>query len=232
MTFGWFRYNPRVKALGSLLPLVLAAACASDDHEIEMPDVTVKAAEETSGTRITFHLHKGEISDKPIVLEPDFGELRDFVRSNDLRTCSVLWVNGNGKLTCKFPYGQTGEFILDETEVLQDRFLYTFLVAPGATVTSHIARGAPILPRLLVRVSLDEKNRPATLQWEGRRVQQLTRKNSLLLLELPRNRETNVLETGDWTVTLRTPVKSYEFLVGIDPDGSPTAVSGTVRRAD
>ena len=50
--------------------------------------------------------------------------------------------------------------------------------------------------------------------------------------ELPRDKKTKVLETGDWSVTLDTPSQSLEFLIGVDPDGSPTAASGTVRRAD
>jgi hypothetical protein len=49
-------------------------------------------------------------------------------------------------------------------------------------------------------------------------------------MELPRN-EKHVLATGDWNVALRTPKGSWSFLIGVDPDGTPTASSGFVRQA-
>ena len=220
-----------MKRFATPLLVLFAAACASDDYKIEMPDVTVTSWDEAAGPRITFHLREGEISDKPIEINVDFGETRDFVRSNDLRTCSVLWTNGEGKLHCKFPNGQTAEYDWEEGEPLRDQFIYHFLVAEGVSITSRIARGAPILPRLLITVSLDEENLPAKLVWQGRD-RHLTKMSSRLLLELPRDKKTHVLETGDFDVSLTTPTQSLDFLIGLDPDGSPTAASGTVRRAD
>ncbi len=221
-----------MKRIATPLLVLLVAACASDDYKIEMPDVTVKAAEESAGTRVTFHLRKGEISDKPIKLEAEFGDMRDFVRSNDLRTCSVLWMDGGDLLHCTYPYGQQAEFSAEEGELLKDHFLYTFLMAQGVSVSSRIARGAPILPRLIIRIELDEKNRPATLQWEGRDARHLTKKISRLALELPRDRKTNVLQTGDWRLTLTTPTQKLSFLIGVDPDGTPTASSGSITRIE
>jgi hypothetical protein len=168
------------------------------------------------------------MSDHDIRITVEGGTHRDFVRSPDLKSCSVLWENPNGKLTCRFPYGQSAEFDADG-EVLTDRFIYSFLNGPGCTVTTRLGRGAPMVPRLLLNVALEREHLPATLQWDGRELHNLSKKSSVILVELPRSKK-NVLEQGDWNVTLKTKKGSWKFLIGVDPDGTPAASSGFIRR--
>jgi len=209
--------------------LLLAVACASSD-KIERPEVEVTAYREIHGDRVHFRLREGQVSDAPVVLKADGGILRDQIRSSNHRNVSVLWTKGEGKLNCRFPYGQENAFDAQEGSPLSDVFAYTFFTGHGASVTTRIGRGAPMVPRLLLRVSLPKSFLPAELQWEGREPHHIVRDSSLLLVNLPQN-DKHVLGTGDWNVVLRTKKGTWNFLIGVDPDGTPTASSGFVRRA-
>jgi len=209
--------------------LLLVAACASSDVP-ERPDLEVTAYQEIGGKRIQYRLREGQVSDADVTVSAEHGELRDQIRSSNLRNVSVFWKDGDGLLKCKFPFGQEAEFDWIEGVPLSDVFAYTFFARSDISVTTRIGRGAPMVPRLLVRVTIPQKELPAELQWEGREAHHLVKESSLLLLELPRD-EKNVLRTGDWNVALRTKTVTANFLIGIDPDGTPTASSGFVRRA-
>ncbi|MEM8886118.1 MAG: hypothetical protein AAGD14_18785, partial [Planctomycetota bacterium] len=180
------------------------------------------------GMRIHFRLMKGDISEKPIKLEPEFGVTRDIVRSPDLRSLSVLWVKGEGLLKATFPYGQEAEFEWDG-ETLVDSFLYVLYEEHGVRVTTRVMRGAPMVPRILARVTADEDAMPVTLQWEGRETRTVTRSGSIILFELPGGRQ-GKLESGDWNVKVSSAKGASRFSVGVDPDGTLTASTGYVRR--
>ncbi|MHC4451056.1 MAG: hypothetical protein ACYS0E_13125 [Planctomycetota bacterium] len=213
-------------ALGILL--LLGAGCSSAG-KIEVPDVAVTAAEESEGTRIQFQLNKGNVTAHDFHLKVETGKLKDICRSNDLRRVSVLWTREEGKITCAFPYGQTGEW---ETggDLLKDHFTYVFLEAQRTSVKARLSRGAPMRPRLLLSVEIPKKELPAVLVWEGREPRHLVRETSLIIVAFPIS-DRRVLETGDWKVTLQTKSVKHEFLIGLDKDGTPTAANGYVQRA-
>ena len=109
-------------------------------------------------------------------------------------------------------------------------FVYTFFNGRGASVTSRIGRGAPMVPRLLLHITVPKKHLPAELQWEGREPHHLVKESSFILVALPQN-DKHVLSTGDWNVVLRTAKGASNFLIGVDPDGTPVASTGFVRLA-
>ncbi|MHC4938310.1 MAG: hypothetical protein ACYTHK_05015 [Planctomycetota bacterium] len=209
--------------------LLLGAACSTVDHEVKVPDVAVTASEEAEGIRVQFQLNKGSVTAHDFQLEIETGRLVDVCRSSDLRHVSVLWMDDDGKITCRFPYGQTGEWE-SGGELLKDHFDYVFYEKNGIRVHARIPRGAPMRPRLLLNVEVPETDLPATFQWKGREPRRLTKSSSFIVVQLPIN-ERKVLATGDWDVTLTTKSGKFDFLIGVDKDGTPTASSGYVQRA-
>jgi hypothetical protein len=211
-----------------LLPALLLTGCALFAEE-EGPPVEVTAAQEAGGIRVHFFLREGDVSAKKVMVTADAGIISDYVQSSDFRHVTVLWADRDRTLRAEFPYGEVGEFTAD-SEVLDDRFAYVFHQGRYASVTSNLARGAPMLPRLLLTVEVDQKALPAEMQWESRAVRKLTKKRSYIIMEFPADKE-GVLEAGDWTVTLTTKFGKETFRIGLDTDGVPTATSGHVRRS-
>ena len=209
-----------------LFPLLLAA-CSSTPEDDSRDGADATACEETDGVRIHFFLTEGEPSKGPLRWNKSAGSLVEITRSPDLRHASVLWSDGHDGLTCTFPRGQKCRFQWDDP-VLEDRFLYVFHQGDHAMVTAELPRGCPIRPRLLFTIDLEPGAFPAEFQWSGRAPRKLTRARNLILVELPRGKG-NVLKAGEWKVELRTPKGNENFLVGVDPDGTPTATSGHVR---
>ena len=220
----WARYDSRVRT--SILLAAFLIGCSSFSKE-DPPPVEVMACEEADGIRVHFFLRDGEVSAADVKFKADAGDLIEITRSQDLRRVSALWRDGDGLLTCTFPYGQVGEFNYTD-EVLEHKFLYVFHQGTNAIVTALVPRGSPVRPRLLLTIDVKKDALPATMQWEGREVRDLTRERSLILVELPRS-EKGVLKTGDWKVTLKTAKDKDTFLIGLDPDGTPTASSGFVK---
>ena len=133
-------------------------------------------------------------------------------------------------MRCTFPYGQKGEW-QSGGATLVDAFTYVFHESDVGRVSSQISRGAPMTPRIFLRVELSKKSLPAELQWVGREPRRLVRESSLIMIKLPDNGK-GVLKSGDWKVTLKNKSGNVEFLVGVDKDGTPTAATGYVRRTD
>jgi len=210
----------------SKILLLVAAACAGTS-EPERPDVAVTAADDVDGVRILFELQEGDVTAHDVKVEAESGEVRDVCRSHDLRRVSVLWTNVEGEITCRFPYGQTGTWSSSGGAKLDDEFLYVFHESERGRVSARVPRGAPVRPALLLHVEIPAKELPATLQWAGREARRLVRPSSFLAVPLPASG--GVLATGDWSVALKTKSGETSFLIGVDPDGTPTATSGFVR---
>lgn len=219
---------PAVVLTAHLLAGHLLTGCALFAPEEEDP-VEVTAAEEAEGIRVHFFLREADVSDKKVEITADAGQVIDYVRSNDLRHVSVLWKDPDRTIRAKFPYGEEGEFTSGD-EVLEHQFAYLFHQGKHSSVTAMLARGAPIMSRLMLTVDIDKEALPATFQWEGRKVRKLVRERSFLIIEFPASKD-RVLETGDWTVTLTTKHEKEQFRIGLDSDGVPTATTGHVRRA-
>jgi hypothetical protein len=103
---------------------------------------------------------------------------------------------------------------------------YVFLEEAGARVTADLPRGCLLLPRLPLRVRLDADRLPARLVQPGGAVVPLGEETEVLL-SLPRD-ERGALREGDAALALVTARGTLGFLIGIDADGTPAAVSGYV----
>jgi hypothetical protein len=181
--------------------LLLLAACATGAAR----DAEVSAAPAEGGVRVRFRRLTGPDPDRPPELRADGGTLEEVVFSPDLKAVSALWRAPRGRLTCRFPYDGVAAFEaggpVDPATVE-----YVLLESGGVRVTASLPRGCLLLPALTLR--LDPEAREVTLP-------------------LPRD-SPGALRQGDFPVTVETASGPVEFLVGIDADGTPAAVSGYV----
>jgi hypothetical protein len=199
--------------------LLLAAACAR--HEM----LIVSAAPAEGGVRVRFRRPGATEPDRPPELLADGGQLEELVCSPDLLGASALWRAPAGALRCRFPYGGTAAFDaggpVDPAEIR-----YVFLEEDGARVTADLPRGCLLLPRLLLRVRLRADHLPARLVLPGGAAVPLA-EETVAELSLPRDRR-GVLRRGDAALALVTARGELGFLIGIDADGTPAALSGYV----
>ena len=193
--------------------LLLVAACAQTGRAVR-----VTAAREPGGVRVVFRRKQGTEVHRPH-LHASGGSLEERILSPDGLSVSVFWREPEGELRCAFPHGGFGIFSagdpVDAREVE-----YVFLAAKGVRVTAVAPRAALLRPALELRVEIDKAHLPARLEPPGRDLEQSVTVHTLVLHR----------ESGDREFTLRTASgATFIFLVGVDPDGTPTATSGYVR---
>ncbi|HEX5138593.1 MAG TPA: hypothetical protein VFY93_16595 [Planctomycetota bacterium] len=211
-----------VRATPALL-LALAASCATPRG----PEPEVSAASAPGGVRVRFRRLGGADPDRPPELRADGGDLSEIVVSPDLRAVSAFWKGPAGKLACRFPYdgaaARDASAPADATTVA-----YVFLDALGVRVTADLPRGCLLLPALPLRLHVPDELEPARLVLADGRA--LPRDGDAVLLPLTTD-ERGILHRGDIPVTVETANGPIEFLVGIDDDGTPAAISGYVASA-
>ncbi|MCI0589907.1 MAG: hypothetical protein L0323_24095 [Planctomycetes bacterium] len=192
-------------------PLLLLASCATAPAR----DAEVSAAPAPGGLRVRFRRLEGADPDRPPELRADGGVLDEIVFSPDLRAVSALWREPRGKLSCRFPYDGVAVFEAGRP-VEPGTVEYVFLESEGVRVTAALPRGCLLLPALPFRLP------PATrlLLPDGAALPDA-------ILVLPRDGR-GALRQGDLALTLETPNGLFEFLVGVDADGTPAAISGYV----
>lgn len=200
--------------------LLILASCTG----IPRADADVSAAPVAHGLRVRFHRAGGADPDRPPELRAEGGALAEVVVSPDLRAISALWREPAGTLSCRFPYD--GVAARDAGERADPGTVsYVFLDEDGVRVRADLPRGCLLLPALPLRLEVPEKLAPARLVLPDGRP--LARDGDAWLLPLTAD-ERGVLARGDMTITVETANGPIEFLVGIDDDGTPAALSGYV----
>jgi hypothetical protein len=200
-----------------LLAILLGACVAG-------PPVRVQAAREDGDLRVAFRRTEAGSAGHLARLEADGGRLEEVVHSPDRLTVSVLWREPQGELRCSFAYGGSASRAAGG-EAPDETVEYVFLDAEGATVTARLPLGNPVRPALPLEVTLDPALLPALLDRT-----RLERPRTLVSFPLPVDAD-GALVRGDSVVVIRTTGGGRrEFLVGVDPDGTPTATTGYIRR--
>ncbi len=199
--------------------LLLLPACAS-------VDVHVAACRDGDGIRACFRRARPGTAGYTAKLSADAGELAEVTHSPDRLSVSVHWKGARGKLRCAFPYGGTGELIAGE-ETGSTRVEYVFLDEEGIRVRAHLPAACPMRAGIGLDIEVPASRLPATLSVDGVPATVLARPRTPWTLVLA---EDGLLSERDLVCTIRCADGSERlFLVGIDADGTPSAVTGTVR---
>jgi len=197
--------------------LLILAGCATTHPA----DAEVSAVPAEGGIRVRFRRLKGADPDRTPVLRADGGVLDQIVFSPDLRAVSARWREPRGRLSCRFPYD--GVAVFEEGGPVDPATVeYVFLEAGGARVTAALPRGCLLLPAVPLRLP------PATRLLLPNGIEIPTGEDGTTMLPLPKD-TSGVLRRGDLPLLLETAQGPIEFLVGVDADGTPAAISGYVR---
>lgn len=207
--------------------LLLLAGCVTGPES--GPPVAVGAAPDADGIRVQFRRLGGQVAvEHTARLDADGGSLGQVLHSPDRRTVSVLWLAPAGTLTCSFPYGGVGRFRAG-TPVDGRSVEYVLYAADGVEVTAQVPAACPMQPSLCLHIQLSPDRVPGELVTPNGRHHALAGEWTDRWFALPRDGE-GVLAAGDLEFVLNTATEDgHRFLIGVDPDGTPSAVSGFVR---
>ena len=213
--------------LSRVVWLSLLVGCATGRES--GPPVEVSAAPAADGLRIRFRRLGGQGSAGHVAqLEADGGQLDQVLHSPDRLTVSVRWRKPTGTLRCAFPYGGRGRFRAGthvDTRVVE----YVFLKREGIEVTAHVPAACLVQPFLPLHARLASDHLPGSMRLPDGRTVALEHEETSCRLVLPRD-DDGVLAAGDLELVLRAANgDQHRFLVTIDPDGTPSAVTGFVR---
>jgi len=188
------------------------------------PAPEVSAAPAAGGVRVRFRRITGADPDRPPQLSAEGGTIAEVTCSPDLRAISALWLNPQGRLSCRFPYD--GVAVFDALAPADPATVeYVFFEDGGIRVTAALPRACLLLPALPLRVDIPGDLEPVRFVLPDGR--SLSCDGGEVLLPLTVD-ERGVLRRGDLPVTIETAQGRIEMLVGIDPDGTPAAITGYV----
>ena len=190
--------------------------------------VSTGAVAEDGDHRVLFRRLAFSATDKLPEIRADGGRLEEIVFSADRLSVSALWREPRGRVAVRFPFGGRGE-IRAQAATDPRRVEYVFLDDERIRVSARLASACPLRPRLALDVAVDEA---ATLKGPRWSPNTLPPGGGTTSLVLPRDAD-GVLLAAD--VELAVELSSgarYSFLVGVDPDGTPSAVTGFVRTLD
>jgi hypothetical protein len=209
------------------LLLLLLAGCATGPES--GPPVAVSAAPDGDAIRVQFRRLGGQgTAEHGAHLAAEGGSLSQVLHSPDRRTVSVFWQAPAGTLTCAFPYGGVGRFRAG-TPVEGRTVEYVFYAAEGIEVTARVPAGCPMQPSICLHIQLSPDRVPGALVTPDGRHYALAGGRTDRWFALPRDSE-GVLAAGDLEFVLNTATDDgHRFIIAIDPDGTPSAVSGFVR---
>ncbi|MGQ0612204.1 MAG: hypothetical protein ACT4PV_00425 [Planctomycetaceae bacterium] len=215
-----------MRALPCLLAVPLIAACAlSPEHG---PRVDVSAAPGEGGLLVRFRRTEPGVIENLARLEASGGTLEGTLHSADRLTAAVRWRGPKGTLRCAFAYGGVGIWPADaavDTATLD----YVFLECPWARISSKVPRGCAIVAGLDLLLEVDEAQLPARLELPDASTLDVTARPQRLRLELLQSTP-GVLAAGEWRLLLRgAGGEEALFVIGVDPDGAPAAVTGYLR---
>lgn len=209
----------------AFLTLILLAACASPP--VDGGDVTVRATPDSGGLRVWFRLTGAGAVARRARLDATGGRLIQVTHSPDRRTASVLWLDREGELRCRFPGGQAR--IRADAVPDPENTRYVFLKRESVQVSALVPRGCPMTPRVVLRVFVAPADLPARLAVPGGQEIRLAEPVSIYVLQLPRSKA-GELRAGELKLRLHTSDASHTFLVGVDADGTPSATLGYVEK--
>jgi len=169
------------------------------------------------GVRVYFRRTQPGTADALPRLKAEAGALHEIVYSPDTLGVSVLWTNPAGTLRCEFPYGGTGVFA-SGASVPGGFVEYVYVEVDGARVTGRVPRGCPLLPEVELRVEPED----ARVEPGGEGIVTSTG-------FIPPSDERGTLREGVYRLVLVTPRGRFPFLLAIDADGIPSALSGYVQ---
>ena len=202
----------------------LLAACASTG-----PPVTTGVVREGGDLRVQFRRQGYGVAHHAARVEADGGALEQVVHSADLRTVSTLWRHPYGTLSVRFAFGGAAS-VTAETPDAGDVIEYVFYERDGVRVSTRLPRSCVVRPFLDLAVHAEASSLPASLALPGGSPRALAAGTSIVRLAL-RQRDV-VLKSGDLELFVIHGSRRRSFLVGVDPDGTPSAVTGYVQTLD
>jgi hypothetical protein len=207
----------------ALAPLLAGCAILSDG-----PPVEVSAADAEGGVRVRFRRTRPGVMENLARVEATGGEVAEVLHSPDLLNVAVSWKRPEGELRCAFAYGGEAAFPAGGPRD-PGRIEYVFLKCAWAEVTASLPRGCPMTGALPLSVCVEASRLPARLDVAGRPPLPLQSSGAVACIDLPRALA-GVLAAGEIELTLRSARgEAASFLVGVDPDGTPVALTGFVR---
>jgi hypothetical protein len=206
------------------LSLLVLTACTATT------EVRVSAAPaQGGGAWVRFRRERPAGRDpKEARVEASGGRIEEFFHSPDRRTVAVLWREPEGDLRCSFPYGGEGLFRAGQ-DLAEGEVEYVFLEKAGVVVTARVPRGCAMRKALELQIRLDDSKLPARLRIAQREPVLLVASESRHRFDLPTDPRGALLR-GDHAIVIEDAAGSaWPFLISIDSDGTPAAVSGYIR---
>jgi hypothetical protein len=190
--------------------------------------VSATAVREDGDLRVLFRRYQFSGAEELPEIRVEGGRLDEIVFSADRLTVSALWREPRGRVTVRFPFGGKGE--IDARAAVDGRRVeYVFLEDERIRVTARLPVACPVRPRLQIEVAVDEA---VTLQGKDWLPNTLPPGGGTTSLVFPRDAR-GVLHPVDIELAVKlSSGRRYTFLVGVDPDGTPSAVTGFVRTLD
>jgi len=203
----------------------VAAGCATP----QVP-VAASAAHDGDGIRVQFRRLTRHAGGKLASLSVDAGRLEEIVHSPDGLTASALWKDASGAVRVRFPFGGEAELrAADASDETGSR--YVFFEGGGAVVSATVPRACPVRPAIDLIIELADRTPKAQLVFPNGRTQEISERETVISFDFPIQQ--GRLMAGDLQLELRLfGANRYRFLVGIDGDGTPVAVSGHVQTLD
>jgi len=185
-------------------------------------------AAEPQGALVRFRRTRPGVVDNLARVEAEGGAIAEVLHSADLLNVAVRWLDPRGALRCTFAYGGVG--VLDAGAPRDaGTVAYVFLENGWATVEASLPRACTMAGALDLRVHVAKAQLPARLESAGLPPHPLELPETTVRVDLPRAAD-GVLQSGDIDFAL-VPARGepVSFVVGVDEDGTPSAVTGFVR---
>ncbi len=209
----------------AVLTVALTGACATP----QVP-VLASAAREADGIRVQFRRLTRHAGGKLASLSVDAGRLEEIVHSADGLTASALWKDASGAVRVRFPFG--GDAELRATDAGKKPWTrYVFYEGGGAVVSAVVPQACPVRPAIDLTIELPDEVRRALLVLPNKNREEILGPRTVISLDFPIRTER--LKSGDLRLELVLfDKKRHRFLIGVDGDGTPVAVSGHVQTLD
>lgn len=210
-----------------LLPALLLALAGCAGRPAPRPDVEVTAAPDGDARWVCFVRRTPVPGDRPATVSCSAGRIDALWHSSDRTVVAVRWIPDGGLLRCTFPDGRHAAWSSGAT--LQDGWIdYMLYETEDVRVRTRVPRGCPLQPVLRLHVEVAPELLPARVVLPGGRTLALSAPSSTVDLPLPQAAPRR-LAAGELSLAIEGASGARRtFLVVIDPDGTPAALSGYV----